>query len=217
MGCLKEKQCNFEEYLESQEDQDKAMNRNVRKEQDTYLRTGNNWHHDLFQKYYSDCYTKVKAAGYHVHPWYRGADCYYEQFVPLREAYYRENKGKPEQHRNMPPMPTSIHSAIETALSTNCFSFKNSDHKFRFCHFESITQQSLQSGETWNLGSNFKGWSSDNNSINLVSGTDCGGFARSTTVEFSCGSVAQVISVSEPKICRYILKMELPEACSSNT
>merc|ERR1711879_422348 len=92
--CIK-KQCKFEEYMESQENQDKAMNRNVRKEQDTAKRNGNNWHQDLFQKYYADCYTRVKAAGLHVAPWNFGAACYNDQFAPKREAYYRENMGQP--------------------------------------------------------------------------------------------------------------------------
>merc|ERR1711879_1074394 len=76
--CIKQ-QCKFEEYMESQEKQDKAK------------RNGNNWHQDLFQKYYADCYTRVKAAGLHVAPWNFGAACYNDQFAPKREAYYREN------------------------------------------------------------------------------------------------------------------------------
>merc|ERR1739848_83870 len=91
--CVK-KQCKFEEYLESQENQDKAMNRNVRKELKDGKRSGNNWHQDLFNKYYSDCYTRVKSAGLHIAPWSFGKACYYDQFAVKREAYYRETKGQ---------------------------------------------------------------------------------------------------------------------------
>merc|ERR1712168_113768 len=89
------KQCKFEEYLEAQENKDKAMNRNVRKEIKTSRSNdGTSWHQDLFNKYYDDCYTRVKSAGLHVQPWSFGKACFYEQFAPKREAYYRETKGQ---------------------------------------------------------------------------------------------------------------------------
>ena len=84
-----EKQCKWEEYLEGQENNDQyKRGSDLREELKASKRSGKNWHKDLFDQYYSDCWARVKAADLHKKPFEFGKACYKDHFAPQREQYY---------------------------------------------------------------------------------------------------------------------------------
>merc|ERR1712146_662487 len=57
-----DKQCKWEEYLEGQENNDQyKRGSDLREELKASKRSGKNWHKDLFDQFYSDCWARVKA------------------------------------------------------------------------------------------------------------------------------------------------------------
>merc|ERR1712050_715019 len=57
-----EKQCKWEKYLEGRENLDKLRGIDLREELKVSKRNHINWHKDLFDSYYSNCWERVKAV-----------------------------------------------------------------------------------------------------------------------------------------------------------
>merc|ERR1739848_867830 len=86
-----EKQCNLENYLEGRENLDNRSGTNVRKEINasrTRTGTDQNWHKNLFDKYYSDCWARVKSVDLHKTPFKFGKVWFDEIFTVKRDEYY---------------------------------------------------------------------------------------------------------------------------------
>merc|ERR1712184_45320 len=82
-----------EVYLEGAEndygDKASARGHDLREEIKINKRNGAQWHHDLFDQYYTHCWAKVKAVDLHKAPFNFGHDCFHGKFVELRENHYR--------------------------------------------------------------------------------------------------------------------------------
>merc|ERR1711978_800974 len=76
-----EKQCKWEKYLEGRENVDDRSGNALRKEINASRRSNNNWHKDLFDKYYSDCWARVKSVDLHKTPFKFGKICFDEIFT----------------------------------------------------------------------------------------------------------------------------------------
>ena len=84
-----EKKCNWEEYLEGAENVAQAQRgADLREELKSSKRSGQNWHKDLFDQYYTDCYDRVATAGLDKEPFNFGNACFNTKFVVKREEYY---------------------------------------------------------------------------------------------------------------------------------
>merc|ERR1712046_298264 len=88
--CI-QKQCQWEEYLEGRENLDKTLGVNVRKElEDSQSRSGSQWHKDLFEKWYTNCWKLVTDACLNESPFNFQHDCYTKYFAVKRDEYYAE-------------------------------------------------------------------------------------------------------------------------------
>merc|ERR1711944_341301 len=88
-----EKQCNWEKYLEGRENLDKRRGIDLREELKASKRSHKNWHKDLFDQYYSNCWERVKSVDLHKKPFNFGHDCFHKHFAVKRDAHYEEVSG----------------------------------------------------------------------------------------------------------------------------
>ncbi|XP_066292316.1 N-acetylglucosamine-1-phosphotransferase subunit gamma-like isoform X1 [Branchiostoma lanceolatum] len=104
-------------------------------------------------------------------------------------------------------------------LAGRCYSKVLGNYKYKFCPFYNVTQyeQSLR----WNPYSGILGvwqeWEIENNtftSMVMPEGDDCGGSRRrQVKVYFRCGNKNQVMNVTEPTTCNYMLEFKTPLVC----
>merc|ERR1711879_423227 len=89
-----EKQCNWEKYLEGRENVDNRRGIDLREEIKASKRSHKNWHKDLFDQYYTDCWARVKSVDLHKTPFKFGHVCFHEKFAAKREEYYEAQNGQ---------------------------------------------------------------------------------------------------------------------------
>ena len=92
-----EKQCNWEKYLEGRENVDNRRGIDLREELKVSKRNHKQWHKDLFDQYYSNCWERVKSVDLHKKPFNFGHDCFHKHFALKRDEYYANmntNDGK---------------------------------------------------------------------------------------------------------------------------
>merc|ERR1711978_720552 len=89
-----EKQCKWEKYLEGRENVDNRRGNALREEIRTSKRSHKNWHKDLFDQYYSNCWERVKSVDLHKAPFKFGWDCFHKKFAEKRDEYYEAQNGQ---------------------------------------------------------------------------------------------------------------------------
>merc|ERR1712173_45700 len=85
-----EKQCQWEKYLEGRENVDTQRGIDLREELKKSKRNHNNWHKDLFDQYYSNCWERVKSVDLDKKPFNFGHDCFHKHFAVKRDEHYNE-------------------------------------------------------------------------------------------------------------------------------
>ena len=72
-------------------------------------------------------------------------------------------------------------------------------------------------GGSWtNLGK-FQGWTDGYSKLKYEHGTKCwNGPERSTIVSLECGSQDEILQVSEPETCNYLIRMATPSTCKES-
>lgn len=104
-------------------------------------------------------------------------------------------------------------------LYGKCFSLTDNSYKYELCPFFNITQHE----QTWRwnafhgiLGI-WKEWSIVNNTFEAMvmsDGDQCpGNLRRESKIYFKCAKSNRLVSVTEPRTCRYDIKFETPLAC----
>merc|ERR1712130_4354 len=83
-----EKQCKWEKYLEGRENVDTRRGTDLREELKASKRNHKNWHKDLFDQFYSNCWERVKSVDLHKKPFNFGHDCFHKHFAVKRDEYY---------------------------------------------------------------------------------------------------------------------------------
>merc|ERR1712178_343272 len=83
-----EKQCKWETYLEGRENLDQRRGIDLREELKVSKRSHKNWHKDLFDQYYSNCWERVKSVDLHKDPFNFGHDCFHKHFAVKRDEHY---------------------------------------------------------------------------------------------------------------------------------
>ena len=77
--------------------------------------------------------------------------------------------------------------------------------------FEKVVQKSSDS--TLFLGY-WRDWDSQSTRMKYADGSQCWqGPHRSVTVDMECGQITQIVSVSEPSLCEYLMIVKTPAAC----
>lgn len=134
--------------------------------------------------------------------------------------------------------------SIFLAIKDDCFSVDTGEYTYTVCIMGQVTQKSNKDGTNTNLGypllssmpftlrtfpllsplwvcsrSDCSKFSSfDNNYTTMIyeHGLRCwNGPERSAKVELECGAENEVIKVSEPSKCEYVIKMKSPAACTN--
>merc|ERR1712050_802880 len=96
-----EKQCKWEKYLEGRENvHDNSRGVDLREELKQSKRNNKQWHHDLFDQFYSNCWERVKSVDLHKAPFNFGHDCYHKHFAVKRDEYYKERKASANKNQN---------------------------------------------------------------------------------------------------------------------
>ncbi|KAK7112806.1 N-acetylglucosamine-1-phosphotransferase subunit gamma-like [Littorina saxatilis] len=103
-------------------------------------------------------------------------------------------------------------------MQKKCFSKTFENYKYTFCPFSNITQH--EQGYHWNPYNGILGvwqeWEIENNtfvSMEMQEGDDCGQIQRSLKVKLECGNTTDIISVSEPSTCHYVMVFHTPLVC----
>ncbi|XP_076459735.1 N-acetylglucosamine-1-phosphotransferase subunit gamma-like [Babylonia areolata] len=103
-------------------------------------------------------------------------------------------------------------------LHRHCFSKTFENYKYNLCPFSNVTQH--EQGYHWNPYNGVLGvwqeWEIENNtfvSMEMMDGDDCGQIHRSVKVKFECGNSSDIVSVSEPSTCHYVLVFSTPLVC----
>ncbi|WVQ82852.1 hypothetical protein IAT38_004987 [Cryptococcus sp. DSM 104549] len=145
-----------------------------------------------------------------------------------------------EKHRTLNNDLTKLHNAIRSnedqlakmeihygrdaewkKLEGTCVEKSHGDYTYELCFFGKATQKSNKDGSNNNLGS-FSHWKedADQGSLSYYSqqvyknGAKCwNGPNRSATVDISCGTSNQLLSISEPEKCEYRFKVTSPAVC----
>jgi len=104
-------------------------------------------------------------------------------------------------------------------LLGRCFKTTVKNYKYDFCPFANLTQHEI--GTTWNpyhgvLGV-WQGWEIKNNTfvaMEFKDGDSCGtDLLRSARIIFQCGNSSQILNVTEPKRCQYLVNLQTPLVC----
>ncbi|KAG0006309.1 hypothetical protein BGZ80_001997 [Entomortierella chlamydospora] len=96
-------------------------------------------------------------------------------------------------------------------LVDQCFEYKEAEYTYSLCLFGEAHQKS---NSDISLGK-FSSWVGDNHDTQMYTGgLRCwNGPERSVKVTMSCGAVNEIVAVSEPSKCEYLLKFRTPAAC----
>ncbi|KAJ3598717.1 hypothetical protein NHX12_000692 [Muraenolepis orangiensis] len=102
-------------------------------------------------------------------------------------------------------------------LYGQCYDLTTSEYIYRLCPFNRVTQKPKFGGSETNLGS-WGSWSGPEDSVYSLMkydhGTGCWqGPNRSTTMKLICGKETEVMSVSEPSRCEYLMEFTTPAVC----
>ncbi|KAK9464280.1 glucosidase II beta subunit-like-domain-containing protein [Lipomyces arxii] len=98
------------------------------------------------------------------------------------------------------------------ALSGECVSMESGDYVYEIC-FNGKAAQKPKNGGITNLGTFDR---MEGNTLYFIRGAKCwSGPQRSATVSMECGEKNQLVSVSEPAMCEYLLKLITPALCSN--
>ncbi|KAK7502069.1 hypothetical protein BaRGS_00006821 [Batillaria attramentaria] len=114
-------------------------------------------------------------------------------------------------------MPANVSGPPHLArLSGRCFSKTIDNYKYDFCPFSNVTQH--EQGYHWNPYKGVLGvwqeWEVENHTfvaMEMKEGDDCGSIHRS--VKLVCGNTSEILSVSEPKTCHYLMMFSTPLVC----
>ncbi|XXQ35438.1 Glucosidase 2 subunit beta [Plasmodiophora brassicae] len=96
-------------------------------------------------------------------------------------------------------------------LQDKCFTLSVDQYTYTLCPFKSVTQSS--GGSDTSLG-RFKRWDDQSGDWLFEQGQRCwNGPERSTRVSVSCGQTNELLDVSEPSTCVYVMHFATPCAC----
>ncbi|KAL8603567.1 hypothetical protein ACOMHN_022519 [Nucella lapillus] len=103
-------------------------------------------------------------------------------------------------------------------LRKRCFSKTFENYKYNLCPFSNVTQH--EQGYHWNPYNGVLGvwqeWEIENNtflSMEMTDGDNCGNIRRSIKVKFACGNSSEIVSVSEPETCHYMMVFSTTRVC----
>ncbi|XP_065069988.1 glucosidase 2 subunit beta-like [Rhopilema esculentum] len=103
------------------------------------------------------------------------------------------------------------------ALYGECFEYDDREYTYKLCPFNSATQSSKSGGSDTSLGS----WGEWHGSPDLYTkmkykdGLSCwNGPNRSADITVSCGAKNEIVSVSEPNRCEYVMEFKTPAICN---
>jgi hypothetical protein len=95
-----------------------------------------------------------------------------------------------------------------------CFSTKHDKYEYTLCPFHNVTQLSLSSGSSLTritLGLHSR---TDNKEMVFTNGQACWrGPMRSVRVLLECGGREEIVEVSEPEQCTYIMRFKTCAVC----
>ena len=97
-------------------------------------------------------------------------------------------------------------------MDDKCVEKEFSKFVYKICAFQKAEQKD---GGSWNNLGNWAGWDHGKKQMKFNKGTKCwNGPQRSATVEMVCGPEDELLSVSEPETCEYVLVLSTPSVCT---
>ncbi|XP_067933835.1 N-acetylglucosamine-1-phosphotransferase subunit gamma-like [Watersipora subatra] len=108
-------------------------------------------------------------------------------------------------------------------LTGRCFTKTLEKYEYEFCPFVNITQKEVGTN-TWNPYQGILGvwqeWKIKDNkfeSMMMLMGDQCGVAPRQTEVKLQCGKANEIVSVTEPSHCEYLLVFSTPLTCHNHS
>jgi len=102
------------------------------------------------------------------------------------------------------------------ALHNECFTYDDREYTYKLCPFNSATQSSKSGGADTSLGTwgHWHGSPDLYSRMKYVDGLSCwNGPNRSADVIVSCGAKNEIVSVTEPNRCEYVMEFKTPAMC----